>query len=662
MFTSYLVAGISIGFIYAIGAVGLAGTFRATGVLNLAFGGIAYFIARFYYFLNTQHTVSIVPSFFISVLLAGPALGLILYLCLFRWLLLSPPLVKVVATLGLSVMLPPLAALLFGVPAIISVPGLAPQPVGVLDILGVPINYNQVIVCASLLVIFVGGGSFLQFSHTGVKIRAVIDSPAVASLSGISPRKVSVAVWATGTTLSGLLGVLAAPTIGLSSDDFTLLMVASLAAVVVGRLRRVQVAVAAALLMGVLTTVLQRYVPPDTQFALALVASVPCILIIVSLAIFGLMRKGQLGETERIGGPLDGAIAVKRLTFGAGREGSMLSRSRSRISLRSCLAGITPLLIVALVTYALNQFWDGLIGAGLAYAVIFLAFSVVVGEGGMMWLCIPTFAGLGALVAAYLAHNSVPGLLAILLVALLMVPLGAAVGALTARVSGLYLAIVTLSVALLVETVIFSQPVFYNSGIGQYMAPPSFAINGRSFAIFTLLVFAILAAAISNLRRSAAGIAFAAMRSSEAATRTVGLSVFQLKVVLCAIAAFVAAVGGGLQAMSGTVALPANFSTLEGVTWLAIVVTLGVRSNTAALFAGLSFAVIPGLVLTYLPQWFGNIPPILFGLGAVFIALNPEGVVTMHRRQIEGLWRALTRREDGSLEGHVESSEVKVLR
>ncbi len=58
----FVIAGLVLGGIYAICSAGLVITYTSSGVLNFAFGAIAFFIARFYYFLNTQHTWSILPA------------------------------------------------------------------------------------------------------------------------------------------------------------------------------------------------------------------------------------------------------------------------------------------------------------------------------------------------------------------------------------------------------------------------------------------------------------------------------------------------------------------------------------------------------------------------------------------------------------------------
>jgi branched-chain amino acid transport system permease protein len=67
-----------------------------------------------------------------------------------------------------------------------------------------------------------------------------------------------------------------------------------------------------------------------------------------------------------------------------------------------------------------------------------------------------------------------------------------------------------------------------------------------------------------------------------------------------------------------------------GVVWLAVLVTIGVRSNVAALIAGLSFTLVPALFQAYLPSWTAQIPPVLFGLGAIGVAKFPDGTLAQN--------------------------------
>ena len=123
----FVIAGLVLGGIYAICSAGLVITYTSSGILNFAFGAMAFFIARFYYFLNTQHTWPILPAAILSIVVAAPALGVFLYFALFQHLRLSSPMIKVVATIGLLVAIPAAAVLIFGNQAIQSAPGSPPS-------------------------------------------------------------------------------------------------------------------------------------------------------------------------------------------------------------------------------------------------------------------------------------------------------------------------------------------------------------------------------------------------------------------------------------------------------------------------------------------------------------------------------------------------------
>ena len=239
----YVIAGLVLGGIYAIASAGLVITYVSSGILNFSFGALAYFVARFYYYLHTQENWGIIYSALLAILVAGPALGVLLYFALFRHLRLSSPLVKVVATLGLLVAVPAISTLIFGTQAIESAPGLAPQPVRVFSFLGVAVTLDQVIVYICVVATVVVGSAVLRYTDVGLKVRAMVDSPAMTALSGTSPNAVSIGVWAVSTFFAGLAGVLAAPIIGLDPNNFTLLIAAAFAAVIAAKFRSLPIAV-----------------------------------------------------------------------------------------------------------------------------------------------------------------------------------------------------------------------------------------------------------------------------------------------------------------------------------------------------------------------------------------------------------------------------------
>jgi branched-chain amino acid transport system permease protein len=639
-----IIAGCALGAVYALASGGLVITYVSSGILNFAYAAIAFFVARFYYFLNSQHHWPVAPAALLSILVAGPALGVLLWLVLFRFIRLASPLIKIVVTIGLAVSIPPITLMLFGNLDISNPPGLAPQPVRVYHFLGAPVSLDQILVYACVVVVLGGAAALLRWTHAGLLVRSVVDSDALASLSGVRPSRVAMSVWGMSTFSAGLTGVLAAPIIGLTIDSFTALMAAAFAAVVAARLRSVGIAVLVGLLMGIITGIVERYLPSTSEFTAAVIPSIPFALLAVFL-IYWAIRGENLQQTQAVGGPLDRAISPH-----GGREMALARADgvtgRGDRGMVPRLAGPVLFMVVAAVLpLVLGGVWVSAYAVGVAYGVVMLSYTVSAGEGGMIWLCQISFAGIGAFTTAVLSTNfGWPLIPAMIVGGLVCGVIGALVGLLTIRLGNVYVALATLTFGLLVENLVFNLNYLNNFGAGVAVTRSGITATDRGFAWFALIVFVVLALLFANIRRSTFGMAVTAVRWSDPAARTVGLSVLMNKVGLATFAAFVAGIGGALLAIYAQAAIPDSYATFSGLVWLAVLVTVGVRSVSAALIAGVLFSILPQVFLTYLPTSWGELPPALFGLGAVLIARNPEGTLAMHARQL----RQLLSRRPGS--------------
>lgn len=634
----FIIAGLVTGGVYAIASAGLVMTYTSSGILNFAFGAIAYFVARFYYYLHTQHSWGIAPAAILSIVVLAPAIGVLLYAALFRHMRLSSPLIKVVATIGLLVAIPAIATWVFGNGPIQSAPGLAPNPSAVYHFLGVPIDQNKIIVLMCLVAMVVLGALVLRYTEIGLKVRAMVDSPAMTDLSGASPTAISVGVWAVSTFLAGLAGVLIAPLNGLDPGQFTLLIAASFAAVVAARMRSLPVAVVVGLLMGVATSLIQRYLPSNSQWTTGLINSIPFIVIALFL-VYSLLRGGRVGETEGWGGALDRAITPQGESRLAGSTSNVIEAAS--LNFIGKYAG--PLFLIVAVAVApllVSGYWVGLFPSAFAIGIICLSWTIVTGEGGMLWLCQITFAGVGALTTAQLAnHYGWPVLAGVVVGGLIAGAMGAIIGFLSIRLGDLYVALVTLTFGLLMETLVFTLPTFVNQGIGLNLNRPGFVSSNLSYAYFVLIVFGVIALFIVNFRRSTTGLALNAARWSEAGARTSGISVVQMKVIAGAMAALVAGIGGALYAMAQTTFEPSEFATLQGIVWLAVLVTIGVRSTAAAAIAGIVL-VFPSAIFQYYWPSVTNLPVWLqigFGLGAISAAKYPDGALAENGRKLRRL-------------------------
>jgi branched-chain amino acid transport system permease protein len=613
-----IVAGLVLGSIYAISALGLVLTYTASRVFNFAHGAIAYFVAVFYYWLHTRHGWSVPAAAFVSIGVVSPLLGLFLWAALFRRLAHTPPVVRFVSTVGLWVALPALVKVIFPWTRseIFEPEGLIEGEPRVFDVFGVAINANQLVVLIGAAVVAVGLTVLIRYTALGLSIRATVDSPRVAGIAGVNTSVVTASSWMIGTTLAGLAGVLLTPILGLADIQFTLLLVASLGAVVIARMTSLPLAFGGALLIGLAQEVSRQWLPDSGVFAKGFRPSIP----FIAMLVFLLAYQGLKGER----------FEVDTRTTRQDRP-----EAPAPPPLRGWRAALGPLLLAGAlfsVPLWLSDFWVGVVGQGMGLAILFLTFTVVTGEGGMVSLCQMTLAGIGGFTAAKLATDSGwPLGLALLVGAVIAVPVGMLVAGLSLRLGGLYLALATLAFSQLVENLVFAREDFDNFGTGVEIARPEFfGIDFDEAAPFYLLlvvVFLLMGLLVYNLRRGTSGLVFASMRSSEPASATIGISVVRSKMIAFGASAFIAGLGGGLYAVAIGRAAPASFGLIIGIVWLAIVVTWGVRSILGALIAGIIFVVAPQLVSLYLTEGWADVPTMLFGLGAIALAREPRGVL-----------------------------------
>jgi branched-chain amino acid transport system permease protein len=246
----------------------------------------------------------------------------------------------------------------------------------------------------------------------------------------------------------------------------------------------------------------------------------------------------------------------------------------------------------------------------------------------MISLCQITFAGIAAALTAQFATNhGMAVLLAIPLAALIVVPIGLVVAIPSLRLGGLYLALATLAFTQLVQNTYFQVPRINNYGQGVKVPRPAGLGTDRSFYYLLVVCFVVVALVVRNVKRSTTGLNLAAMRSSEAATATLGINIVWSKFMAFGLSAFIAGIGGGLYASYAGAANMTQFDAVIGVVWLAVTVTWGIRSITGALLAGLSFTVLPQLITDHLSGRWLNVPALLFGLGAIALAREPRGIV-----------------------------------
>ena len=248
----FLVTGLSLGGVYALSGVGMVVLYRATGVLNLAFGAIGAFGAFIAWQLINHSGMSFWPAFIVSVL-AGGLLTLAYGMVFGPALALRDPLVKATATLGLALILLGVMDLLWPSSGGASRALTVPTDNNTFQVGEISVTYTNVLSLVLGLGVTVVAAAFLRFTKLGTAMRAMADDREITASLGVPVRRVTAAAWFGCGCLAGVAGVLLSDLVALDATTLTFLVISTLAATLVGRLRSIPITFLAAIVIGVIT-------------------------------------------------------------------------------------------------------------------------------------------------------------------------------------------------------------------------------------------------------------------------------------------------------------------------------------------------------------------------------------------------------------------------
>ncbi|MCW2541456.1 MAG: branched-chain amino acid transporter ATPase [Frankiales bacterium] len=629
-FIGLIISGLVGGALFAMISVGLVTTYITTGIFNFSQGSVAFACAFAFMELHLAAHIPTIASAAITVLIIAPAMGIGLEAWVFRHLSRAPEQARIVGTVGLALAIP--AAVQICLTEVTHIPGahviapavsnpiaLGPTPTRSWNLgHGILFNSNQLIILGFAALTALAYWYILKHTRIGLEMRAAVDGHQLARIRGVKLARVSRYAWIMSFISAGLVGVCGSILLGLGSDSYLVLLFVSAAAAVIGGLRSVPLAFAGGLILGVLENLVSGYVQrgPLAQVA-GLGSAAPFVALLGGLWLMS-RRRGRVAGTAAAASDAPVALIPPAKSW----------RNRT---------GFLVLAVVAVVVYySVGELWQGVFNQGLAMSVIFLSFVVSTGLGGIVTLGQAAFVTCGGLLAGWFSGSyGFPLWLAAIFAIAAAIVAGVLVALPAIRLSGLQLALATLALAYIFDQLIFEIPAVGNQANGWFLARPrigslSFHAESR-FGIVLFLALLIVIVLVRNFELSQTGRSVLATRGSRWGAASSGVSIVKARLIVFAVSAAIAAVGGLLLGQTLTEVTAASNPPLSALLWVTIVITIGIRRPAGAVLAGMSSSIFPQLLgyLTTSTQW----PALLFGLGAVGLAQNPGGILELHRAQ-----------------------------
>ncbi|MER2170032.1 MAG: branched-chain amino acid ABC transporter permease [Psychrobacillus psychrodurans] len=256
-----IVSGLMMGCIYALAAVGIVLIYKSTSVVNFAHGEIAMFTSFIAFSMLNNFQIPIYLTFILSICISA-LLGIVIYLFLMKRLTNVDPLNKVVLTLGMFLVVNGIAGFIWGYEA-------KPFPTLIsersVDFHYFILTWNEIFILGLTLIINFTLFIWLQFSNSGLAMRATYQDQYATKLMGVEINKVHLYSWGIGTGLGGLGGLLIAPTTFLSPNMMFEILILSFAAAVLGGFVNIMGVILGGVIIGVLTNLIGYYISAEMK-------------------------------------------------------------------------------------------------------------------------------------------------------------------------------------------------------------------------------------------------------------------------------------------------------------------------------------------------------------------------------------------------------------
>ena len=595
-FLPFIIAGIAAGSIYGLAATGLVLTYKTSGIFNFGQGALATAAAYIFYAMHYANNINWVVSLIVSVVIAGPLMGLGMER-ISRRLSQQSVAWKIVATTGLILIVQGLGTIKYGSDTI-DVPQFLPKGADSFQVGGVNISYAQLIVTVVGVVAVAGLYALFRWTRTGTAMRAVVDDPDLLAMQATSPVRVRRAAWIIGTTFAALSGVLVLPFIGLNAIALTYIVVQAFGAAALGAFSSIPLTFAGAIAIEIVANISQKYVV-NVSWLSGLPESLPFIVLFVALFL----------------------LSRRRLTSRSGVESRPPLQWQGPVRVR-VVTGVVLVGLLAVVPWVVGAEKIGFWTIGLTQMIMLLSLGLLVKTSGQVSLCQATFGAIGAVAFSQLTVGAgIPWFAALLLAGLIVVPVGAFLAIPAIRLPGLFLALATFGFGIFVQQMLYSTSwMFTVLQSGRAVPRPSIGSTDTGYYYVVLVILVVTALIMVAIHEARLGRLLRGLSDSPLAVATMGLSTNTTRVIVFCISAFFAAISGVLYAASIHFAVSSDihFDPFYSLTLLAVLALAPFAEPWYAIF-GLIAAVIPGYLTSTNVTWWLNV---IFGVSAVAVALR----------------------------------------
>jgi branched-chain amino acid transport system permease protein len=289
---------------------------------------------------------------------------------------------------------------------------------------------------------------------------------------------------------------------------------------------------------------------------------------------------------------------------------------------------------------AIDAYFAQIITVAGVNALLAVSVNMVTGITGQLSIGQAGFMAIGAYSCIFFNMNlGLPLGLAASLAALFTALAGFLLGFPTLKLTGDYLAIVTLGFGEIIR-VILTNLKSVTGGANGRQFPTALSFNPAMSFFTVTLTLAVVVALLQNFLRSSYGRAILAVREDEIAANSCGISVFRYKMAGFVSAAFVAGAGGALYAMVIGFVKPDVSSFTKSIDYLIFVVLGGMGSMTGAICAA--------YVLTYLQEFLRFLQDyrlLIYPLILIMVMLyRPQGLLGRRELSFTGLCSSLAQK------------------